>query len=66
MRKAFETLIDPKARATYDALMKEHQYRYIRGVTPSAVGGEDALLDDIERLGLENVCAATQLVTLCE
>ncbi len=66
VRKAFETLIDPKARATYDALMKEHQYRYIRGVTKRAVGGEDALLDDIERLGLENVCAATQLVTLCE
>lgn len=66
VRKAYEVLSDPKARETYDALMKEHQYRYIRGITPRAPGGEDVLLDDIERLGLENVCAETQLVTLCE
>ena len=66
VRKAYECLSDVKARSTYDALMKEHKYRYIRGVTQRAPGGEDALLDDIERLGLENVCAATQLVTLCE
>ena len=66
VRKAYETLIDPKLRRTYDALQKEHKYRYIRGVTQRAPGGEDSLLDDIERLGLENVCAATQLVTLCE
>lgn len=66
MRRAYETLIDPKARSTYDALMKEHKYRFIRGITPRAPGGEDALLDDMERLGLENVCAATQLVALCE
>ena len=66
VRKAYECLSDVKARSTYDALMKEHKHRYIRGVTPRAPGGEDALLDDIERLGLENVCAATQLVTLCE
>ena len=66
LRRAYETLIDPKARSTYDALMKEHKYRFIRGITPRAPGGEDALLDDMERLGLENVCAATQLVALCE
>jgi hypothetical protein len=65
-RKAYEVLSDVQARATYDKLMKEHKYRYIRGVTPRMAGGEDALLDDIERLGLENVCGATQLVTLCE
>jgi len=65
-RDAYEVLSDPKRRQTYDALMGEIKYRYIRGVTPRAPGGEDMLLDDIERLGLGTICAATQLVTLCE
>jgi len=62
---AFETLSDPKRRETYDLLAREHEFRYIPGVTPRARGGEDVLLDDLERLGLR-VDGGTQLVALCE
>ena len=40
-------------KATYDQLAREHEFRYIPGVTPRARGGEDVLLDDLERLGLK-------------
>ena len=65
VQKAFETLSCPKKREQYDNLQHVTQYRYIPGVTQRAVGGEDLLLDDIARLGLETD-ASTQLVVLCE
>ena len=65
VQKAFETLSCPKKREQYDRLQHVTQYRYIPGVTQRAVGGEDLLLDDIARLGLETD-ASTQLVVLCE
>ena len=65
VRVAFETLGDPARRAAYDALASEHEYRYIPGVTPRARGGEDAMLDDLERLGL-SLDPGSQLVVLCE
>ena len=65
VEKAFETLIDPKKREAYDNLQHVAKYRYIPGVTQRAAGGEDLLLDDIARLGLETD-ASTQLVVLCE
>jgi len=65
VQKAFETLSCPKKREQYDKLQHVTQYRYIPGVTQRAVGGEDLLLDDIARLGLETD-ASTQLVVLCE
>ena len=65
VRAAFETLGDPARRAAYDALAAEHAFRYIPGVTPRARGGEDALLDDLERLGL-HLDPGSQLVVLCE
>ena len=63
---AFEVLIDPKRRETYDALAAEHAYRFIPGVTPRARGGESVLLDDLERLGVHSIDGGTQLVALCE
>jgi len=65
VRAAFETLGHPARRAAYDALASEHEYRYIPGVTPRARGGEDAMLDDLERLGL-SLDPGSQLVVLCE
>ena len=65
VQKAFETLSCPKKREQYDRLQHVTQYRYIPGVTQRAVGGEDLLLDDIARLGLETD-ASMQLVVLCE
>lgn len=42
-----------------------HPSRYIPGVTPRAEGGEDLMLDELERLGL--ACEpSTQLVVVCE
>lgn len=39
--------------------------RYIPGVTPRAAGGEDLMLDELERLGLH--CEPSmQLVVVCE
>ena len=64
VRAAFETLGHPARRAAYDALASEHEYRYIPGVTPRARGGEDAMLDDLERLGL-SLDPGSQLVVLC-
>ena len=65
VRAAFETLGHPARRAAYDALASpEHEYRYIPGVT-RARGGEDAMLDDLERLGL-SLDPGSQLVVLCE
>lgn len=65
IQKAFETLSDPNRKAAYDLLASEHEYRYIPGVTPRARGGEDVLLDDLERLGLK-LDPGSQLVVLCE
>jgi hypothetical protein len=65
VQKAFECLIDPRKREVYDTLQHVAKYRYIPGVTQRAAGGEDLLLDDIARLGLETD-ASTQLVVLCE
>ena len=65
IRAAFETLSDAKRRAAYDLLASEHEYRYIPGVTQRARGGEDAMLDDLQRLGL-SLDPSKQLVVLCE
>lgn len=52
-------------RQTYDDWAKQVKYRYIPGVTQKAEGGEDILLDEFDRIGL-NCDAASQLVVLCE
>ena len=65
IRAAFETLSDAKRRAAYDLLAAEVEYRYIPGVTQRARGGEDAMLDDLQRLGL-SLDPSSQLVALCE
>ena len=65
LQLAFETLSDPGRRSTYDLLAREFEYRYIPGVTVRARGGEDLILDDLERLGLD-LDPGRQLVVLCE
>ena len=60
-----QTLSDPVKRQTYDDWAKQVKYRYIPGVTQKAEGGEDILLDEFDRIGL-NCDAASQLVVLCE
>ena len=64
LQLAFETLSDPGRRSTYDLLAREFEYRYIPGVTVRARGGEDLILDDLERLGLD-LDPGRQLVVLC-
>jgi hypothetical protein len=60
-----QTLSDPVKRQTYDDWAKQVKYRYIPGVTQKAEGGEDILLDEFDRIGL-NCDATSQLVVLCE